>query len=144
MGKRILTMLLVAMFCVGCQSNQKTVSLKYSIESISNIELVYDKSYYESDDWEVLCELASDDVGKFVEELCGIHVKKPWNPGGSLGYLFVRIQYSSGEQELIGTEAYEYISSSGESKFDGWHNISYDDMYNLFSEYVEDAELPSL
>lgn len=144
MKKIILIVLSFSMILIGCHKNERTVSLSFSTEDIECIELMHDQSAYIADDWEVLYTLQNNEIDEFTKVLCGLKVKKYWSPSGGLGRIFVCISYKDGSQDMIGVGAFKYISSTGEVEFDDWHYVYYYDMYDLFSKYIDEAELPSL
>ena len=143
MRQGMLVILIISLLLVGCQGNHKKVSLRYSIEDIVSIELLHDTNISVADEWKVLYILSDNEIDMFVDALCNLNVNKYWSPSGHWGHIFIRISYLNGDQEIFGTGAFEYISATEESDFDDWHYIYYQDMYDLFSKYVNKAELPS-
>ena len=142
-GKRMLIIIFIGIFLVGCQIGSQRVALKNNEKDIVCIELMYDKSHSVAGDQEALYVLDENEVEEFVEALCDLEVHTHWSPSGGFGRLFVEISYKDGSKEVIGVSAIEYISSTGEQEFDDWHYVDYYDIYDLFSLYVEKELLPS-
>ena len=144
--KMVLLIILISLFLgsVSCQRKPPTFVLNNStVEDIEQIELLRALIPQDYSGWRVLYTLSKEEVPDFLSVFSCIKVNSNWNPQGHLGYLCVRITYTSGEQELFGSDAVKYLSSMGESTFDGFHSLYYDDLYNLFSKYVSETELPS-
>ena len=144
MRKIRIVVLIISVLLFGCQGNSKKVSLRYYVGNIETIELLCDTNISVADEWKVLYVLSDSEIDAFVDVLCNLNIYKHWSPSGHWGHIFIRISYLSGDQEIFGTGAIEYISATGESNFDDWHYIYYYDMYDLFVKYVSQDELPSL
>ena len=146
MKKRMIIVLIgILIIFTSCQKSPSKVELKYStVENIEYIELLSTIFLEGISEVNVLYTLSKEQMPDFLCTLLEMEIDRTWSPGTNWGYLCVRISYVSGEQEILGSDAFEYISASGEHIFDGWHSISYYDLYDLFSEYVEKSKLPLL
>ena len=128
----ILILLLVAAIASCARSCVQDISLSQPVDQIEQIELVY-SPWREN---KILYALTEEEIEPFLESLFSYKLHKCNEPRDIGGSLYVKICYSDVDIEIIGTSSVGY-TSDGELVHDGWFYISYDDIEELFSMYVE-------
>lgn len=126
----------------GCVPKSHTACLNQSLEAVSKIEL-----YGTKDNKHILLyTLKKSEVDVFWSELEVLDFRRYHNdPAAEYGALSVKIYYSNGYTDIIGTEINGYYSPTGESVPVGWYYLSNpNDFVTLFGRYIEDSLLPSM
>lgn len=142
--KKAWTAILIILTIVlcGCAPKAYTACLNQSLEAVSKIEL-----YGTKDDKHILLyTLKESEVDTFLSELEALEFHRYHNdPATDYGALSIKIHYSNGYTDIIGTELNGYYSPTGESVPVGWYYLSdRNDFITLFSQYIEDSQLPSM
>ena len=140
--KKVWTAILIILTVVlcGCVPKSHTACLNQSLEAVSKIEL-----YGTKDDKHILLyTLKESEVAVFWSEVEAFEFHRYHNdPATAYGALFVKIYYSNGYTDIIGTEINGYYSPTGESVPVGWYYLAdRNDFVFLFGRYIEDFMLP--
>lgn len=140
--KFISIMILMSVLLLGCTKQTCMEYIRQPKENVEKIELIYNEKGNEST---VLYTIEDDELEDMFIKLAGVSMGKHREPHGSLGYLAIGLYYYDGDVELIGTQASAYLSDGNESEkeLDSWHYISYSEVYELFSQYIEPEMMPS-
>lgn len=140
--KKAWTAILIILTIVlcGCVPKSHTACLNQSLETVSKIEL-----YGTKDDKHILLyTLKESEVDVFWSELEELGFHRYHNdPATEYGALSVKIYYSNGYTDIIGTEINGYYSPTGESVPVGWYYLAdRNDFDILFGRYIENFMLP--
>lgn len=114
----------------GCTQN---ITLHQSKSDIVRIDLVY-SPFGEN---EVLYTLSNDEISTFWEKLMTLKLHKASSPQNIGGTLSIQIIYADTSVEILGTASVGYLPQKAPMEHDGWYYIMYDDLYALFSEYID-------
>lgn len=130
----IILIILLALLTTGCEHR---INLHQPLEEINHVELVY-SPFGEN---QVLYTLESDEIESFFDSFLQIKLHKHLSPQDVGGSLIVRIVYSDDSVELLGTSSICYETGE-ELIHDGWYYLSHNDLYSLFSQYIDLSILP--
>ena len=114
----------------GCTQN---LTLHQSQSDIVQIDLVY-SPFGEN---EVLYTLGDDEISTFLDKLMALKLHKASSPQDIGGTLSIQIIYANTSVEILGTASVGYLPQNGPMEHDGWYYLMYDDLYALFSEYID-------
>lgn len=140
--KVIISCILVCLLLSACSVFTKELTIHQTPDQIQTVELVVNKTNLEENGTkEVVYTLTDSEIEPFVQSLLSLKYHKHTSPRGTYGYMFIVITYSNGAVERIGASANSYTSDTLE--FDGWYYVSYDQLRELFLNYVDESVLPS-
>ena len=115
------------------------VPVHQSVEEIQYIELL-DASRREP---KVLKTFEGTEIDGFMEQLLAMKAGRYVNdPPTEHGPLTVKICYTDGASDYIGSDICQYMTASGVEKSRGWYYIGRDAMKKLFLKYVDAGVLP--
>lgn len=129
-------MIILTVALVGCTHD---IALHQQQAEIVQINLVY-SPFGEN---EVLYTLTGEEIQTFLDKLLELKLHKNSGPQDIGGTLFVQIIYSDASEELLGTASVGY-TSNGTLEHDGWYYLAHDDLFALFSEYIDLSSLPGM
>lgn len=117
----------------------KKIVLQQPMEKISRIDLMYGLQTRKRS----LCTLEGAEIDDFLDSLMKLRSIKHFVPQGEDGDWYVRIVYFDGSVEILGNISFRYITADS-VEHNGWYHLDEEDLYKLFSEYVDSSKLPSL
>ena len=132
--KRIIIYISILILCLLFLfrfSSQEKISLRQPDSEINQIDLGY-SPWREN---KIIYTLEPDEFDGFLNELCSINLRKNTSPKGEYGTLYVQITYSDGAVEILGSLSCFYFTEDTK-QHDGWYYLLEDDLYSLFSKYV--------
>ena len=118
----------------GCSEK---VTLRQSAEEIVQIELIYSPF----NQFDVLYTLSDEEIKECAEEILNLDLHRNSSPSGNGGTYIVKIVYSDGAIESLGSWSISYVSD-GNTEHDGWYYISKDDLLQLFTRYIDPDQIP--
>lgn len=118
----------------GCKQN---ITLHQPKSEIVQIDLVY-SPFGEK---KILFTLTDDEITSFLDRLLALKLRKNSSPQNMGGGLFAQIIYSDASVELLGSASVAYLPHGGLMEHDGWYYLLYDDLFALFSEYIDFSNL---
>lgn len=133
----LFVVVLLAVIFTGCGS--RDISLHQSADAVDKIELLYSPFH----EYEVLYTLTDEEISGCMEKVSQLVLQKHTSPQDVGGSLILRITYSDGSVESLGSWSVSY-ESGGKLEHDGWYYVSQDDLYDLFSQYLEPSQLADL
>lgn len=137
--KRMKVLFLLIFFLLTMTGCTQSIVLHQPESEIIRIDLVYSPFGEE----EILYTLTGEEIPGFLDELLELKLHKNASPQNIGGGLIVRIVYSEGSAELLGTASVGYMDG-GALEHDGWYYLDGEDICDLFSEYVDFSQLPYL
>ncbi len=108
------------------------VVLHQAREAIVNIELGY-SPWREN---RIIYSLEKDEFDVFLDALDKLKCYKNSSPRGEHGSLYIQITYIDDSIEILGSSSFRYMSPQIEDH-DGWHYLLEEDLYALFSQYLD-------
>lgn len=132
--KRIIIYISILILCLLFLfrfSSQEKISLRQPDSEINQIDLGY-SPWREN---KIIYTLEPDEFDGFLNELRSINLRKNTSPKGEYGTLYVQITYSDGAVEILGSLSCFYFTEDTK-QHDGWYYLLEDDLYSLFSKYV--------
>lgn len=125
-------LLLIAFFSfLSPNSRKKQLTLMQPDVEIKQIDLGY-SPWREN---KIIYTLKPGEFDEFLNELRSIKLRKNTSPKGEYGTLYVQITYSDGAVEILGSLSCFYFTEDTK-QHDGWYYLLEDDLYSLFSKYV--------
>ena len=134
MKKYILFVILIMIVLVFALNRGETVTLHQSVEEVVKVDFLRTHNYIEK----VIYTLEEDEIPDCMESVLKLPIKKSWSPDQPGGHYIIQITYTDGSVESLGNWSISYFSG-GELEHDGWYYVPKDDLYDLFSRYL-DAE----
>ena len=134
MKKYILLVILIMIVLVFSLNRGETVTLHQSVEEVVQIDFLYKPSHQA----EVVYTLTDEEFPGCIDTILELPIHKSWQPNDIGGTYIIQITYSNGDVEILGSLSVGYYSG-GTLDHDGWYYVSEDDLYELFSRYL-DAE----
>ena len=120
----------------GCSTD---VMLHQPVEEIVQIDFLF-SPFSQS---EIFYTLTTDELSSCIEDILQLKLHKSRSPSDSGGTYIVKITYSNGAVETLGSWSVSY-TYGGEIEHDGWHYVSKNDLYELFTQYIDPALIPSI
>lgn len=133
-AKLLYLFLAILSILTGCG---KKVSLHQRVDNIDQIEFIY-SPYFQ---FEVLYTLSDDEISECVDEIRKLNLRRSSSPSDNGGTYIVKITYTDGSFDSLGSWSVSYTSGDI-IEHDGWYYISKNDLYNLFSRYIDPAQIP--
>lgn len=136
--KKVIWLLFVVLLvvCILSANNishrNNRVVLHQAREAIVNIELGY-SPWREN---EIIYSLDKDEFDVFLNALDNLKCYKNSSPRGEHGSLYIQITYIDNSIEILGSSSFRYMSSEIE-EHDGWHYLLEEDLFALFSQYLD-------
>lgn len=135
-----LCMLMCIVLCIitsGCSRKSYSIQLHHDTEKIIKVEL----SDHSSGTRTVLNTLTKENIATFIDGLLAEKCYRYYSdPPVENGYLSVYIYYDNGDIDIIGTDICDVISTTVTQ--DGWYYIDANEMWTLFSAFVDMELLP--
>jgi len=132
----IIMFVVLSMILSACSDN--TVVLHKTENEIVQVNLLYD-AFGEN---ELLYTLQDNEIASFVKTVSNIKLHKNLSPQDIGGSLIIEIVYSDNSCEILGDCSIGYLSN-GTLEHDGWYYVSDDDLYDMFSVYIDISLLPT-
>lgn len=131
-------LLLIALLSFLSHNNRKKqLTLMQPDSEIKQIELGF-SPWREN---KIIYTLEPDEFDGFLNELHSIKVRKNMSPKGEYGPLYVQITYTDGAVEILGSLSCFYFTEDTK-QHDGWYYLLEDELYSLFSKYVNLSSYP--
>lgn len=127
-------LLLPLFFFTGCSEK---VTLHQSAEEIVQIDLIYSPF----NQFDVLYSLSDEEIKECAEVIQNLDLHRNRSPSGNGGTYIVKIVYSDGAIESLGSWSISYVSD-GNTEHDGWYYVSKDDLLQLFTRYIDPDQIP--
>lgn len=134
-----------ALFCIvfllmmlplsGCT---ETVTLHQSSDNVAKIEFLFSPFYQ----FQVFHTVPENSVMDCMEDIAQLKIHRNGSPADVGGTYIIKITYADGSEESLGTWSVSYVSG-GVTDHDGWYCVSAEDLYDLFSKYMEPAQIPT-
>lgn len=131
----------------GCQQESYSIQPKQDLAQITAISFV-DNTCADgaAPHQERLVLQTVEEIDGFIRNLQNVVCRKVHNdPPTSYGYLYIKIQYSNGDAEFLGTDSLVYECANGEiqKNANGWLYVDMDSMIALFFQYTgQKPEIP--
>ena len=138
--KRIIIYISILILCLLFLfrfSSQEKISLRQPDSEINQIDLGY-SPWREN---KIIYTLEPAEFDGFLNELHAIRLRKNTSPKGEYGTLYVQITYSDGAVEILGSLSCFYFTEDTK-QHDGWYYLLEDELYSLFSKYVNLSSYP--
>ena len=129
----VFALVLTMLFTTGCTEKTYPPPTKYTIENVLRIELLDTSSNEEI----LLKTITEDELKVFWDSFIQIEFRRYLNdPPTQYGAKAVRIVYSDGWEDIIGTDINGRYKD-GKSQAVGWYYLADADAYkNLFANYL--------
>jgi len=133
--RRVVIIVIVLLMLCGCVPKIYPPCLTQPLENVKSIELLDTKDYQET----VLYTLTDEEYAPFWSKLLQIPFGRCFNdPPTWHGILAVRIIYSDGCIDILGTDINSSYDAAGKPMRTGWFYLQdEDDFVALFSQYIE-------
>lgn len=126
--------LYAALLCVfllcGCVHQ---TPLHQTADNVVQIELLDRRA---SPELASTCTLAGEQAQNFMEDLEKLKCIKRSQPTDDTNVLEIRIYYSTGDMDLLGSGVNGYLED-GEIQISGWYYYSEEDLQSLFAAYMK-------
>lgn len=133
--KRIVVTMIFLLILCGCGRKTYSACVNQPIENVASIELLDTKD----DEETVLYTLSDSEYASFWSQFKQISFSKYYNdPPTQYGILAVKITYSDGCVDIIGTDINCYYNAAGKGMRTGWYCAVNDgDFVSLFEQYID-------
>ena len=112
---------------LGCAAEPPFKQVQESIERIELVEVIRGEET-------LRCILTGTKIDQFMDKLHEMTCYKHLSPQAELGQYQIRIYYSNGETDIIGSTANAYTENS-ELVIHGWYFYKEEDLRELFAVY---------
>lgn len=135
-------LIIIGIMISGCSNRTYSACVNQPIDAVTKIELLDTHGDKEV----ILYTLKDSEIRSFWTEFMNLGFNRYFNdPATEYGVLSVRITYTDGYTDIIGTDINGYYDISGKSMQVGWYYLSdINDYISLFAHYVDESALPTM
>lgn len=142
----VLIALLVLLVCHSCFGNNR-YRFPNPLEEIEKVELLYNPNRFSAEDpvyeFVLMRELQSEEVAPFMTEIYQLKTDKYGPPPRrGYGWYIVRVTYSNGDVEMLGSYNIAYIRSGKPQHSTGIYYFPDNGLTELLKNYVNLSEYP--